>query len=127
MTLVLRGVEPRVLSKLDELAGSVARISQEKFTVLFVAEFDDSLSLQEVRQRAGQFVVLIGASTLESAEVQFVEPFLKDVVFQREKLSVRAGVSLSSASANELSINSSRRVELSADHMQAAATFRITS
>ena len=46
---VLRGVEPGVLSELDELAGSVARVSQEKFTVLFVAEFDDALSLQEVR------------------------------------------------------------------------------
>lgn len=126
-SLVLRGIEPRVLPELDELAGSVARVSQEKFTVLFVAEFDDALSLQEVRQRAGQFGFLIGASTLESADVKFVEPLFQDVVFQRDELSIRAGVSLPRTPANELAIDSCRRVELSADHVQTSATFRVAS
>ena len=45
-------VEPWVLPQLSQLAGSVFRLGEQQFTILFVLSFQVTLSLTEYRQRA---------------------------------------------------------------------------
>ena len=113
-----------------KLAGSVAGVGEEQFPVLFVATFDGALCSQKLWKSvgeavAGDTVVCVCAPTLKLAEIELVESFLQDVVFQGKELSVGAGVALPSAAADQLSIDPRRRVKLSANDVQAASLFRI--
>ena len=114
-------------AKLDELAGSVAGVTEEQFTVLFVAAFNDPLRSEELWQRTCQRSFGMLGSTLELAEVKFVETLFQDVILQRKKLSVRSGVSLPRAATDEQPVDSCGGVQLSADDMQSTAFFRVAT
>ena len=123
---VLCGVEPGVLAELFKLAGSVAGVGEEQFPILFVATFNGTLCPQKLWKNGGEPVACVCSSPLKLAEVELVETFFQDVVFEGEELSIRAGVALPSAAAAQLPIDPRRRVKLTADDVQAASLFRIS-